>query len=130
MERACQVPVLRFSPPDEIWISRGGCSVLKAGGVKPLKLPARSPNLNAFAERWVRSVKEECLSKLILFGESSLRRAVTAFGEHYHRERNHQGRGNVLLFPAAEQRVGSSDGKVRCKERLGGLLKYYHREVA
>jgi transposase InsO family protein len=104
--------------------------VLKAGGVKPLKLPARSPNLNAYAERWVRSVKEECLSRLILFGESSLRRAVTAFGEHYHRERNHQGRGNVLLFPAAEQRVGSRDGKVCCKERLGGLLKYYHREAA
>ncbi len=103
---------------------------LKAGGVKPLKLPARSPNLNAFAERWVRSVKEECLSRLILCGESSLRRAVTAFAEHYHRERNHQGRGNVLLFPAAEQRVGSYDGKVRCKERLGGLLKYYHREAA
>jgi hypothetical protein len=55
---------------------------------------------------------------------------VTAFAEHYHRERNHQGRGNVLLFPAAEQRVGSRDGKVRCKERLGGLLKYYHREAA
>jgi hypothetical protein len=104
--------------------------VLKAGGVKPLKLPARSPNLNAFAERRVRSIKEECLSKLILFGESSLRRAITAFTEHYHRERNHQGRGNVLLFPAAEQRVGSRDGKVRCKERLGGLLKYYHREAA
>jgi hypothetical protein len=104
--------------------------VLKAGGVKPLKLPARSPNLNAFAERWVRSVKEECLSRLILFGESSLRRAVTAFAEHYHRERNHQGRGNVLLFPAAEQRVGSRDGKVRCKERLGALLKYYHRGAA
>src|ERR1700686_4888736 len=104
--------------------------VLKAGGVKPLRLPARSPNLNAFAERWVRSVKEECLSRLILFGESSLRRAVKAFAEHYHRERSRQGKGNVLLFPAAEQRVGSRDGKVRCKERLGGLLRYYHREAA
>ena len=104
--------------------------VLKAVGVKPLRLPARSPNLNAYAERWVRSVKEECLSRLILFGESSLRRAVTAFVEHYHGERNHQGKENVLLFPAAEQRVGSGDGKVRCKERLGGLLKYYHRQAA
>src|SRR5882762_8445830 len=104
--------------------------VLKTGEVKPLKAPARSPNLNAYAERSVRSVKEECLSRLILFGESSLRRALTAFVEHYHGERNHQGKENVLLFPAAEQRVGSGDGKVRCKERLGGLLKYYHREVA
>src|SRR6266852_5141413 len=105
-------------------------TVLAAGGVETIPLPARSPNLNAFAERWVRSAKEECLSKLILFGESSLRRAVTAFVEHYHRERNHQGKENVLLFPAAEQRVGCRDGKVRCKERLGGLLKYYHREAA
>ena len=80
-----------------------------------------------------RSVKEECLSRLILFGESSLRREVTAFVEHYRwstTERNHQGKKNVLLFPAAEQRVGSGDGKVRCKERLGGLLKYYHRVAA
>jgi putative transposase len=60
--------------------------VLKAGGVEPLKLPARSPNLNVFAERWVRSIKEECLSRLILFGESSLRRAVTSFAEHYLQE--------------------------------------------
>ena len=66
---------------------------LAAGGVKCLRLPARSPNLNAFAERWVRSVKEECLSKLILFGEASLKRALTEFQEHYHAERNHQGKG-------------------------------------
>jgi putative transposase len=104
--------------------------IVKAGGVKPLKLPACSPNLNAFAERWVRSAKEECLSRLILFGESTLRKAVTSFAEHYHRERNHQGKANLLLFPAADQQVGSGDGKVRCKERLGGLLKYYHREAA
>src|SRR6202051_1272059 len=72
---------------------------LAAGGVKCLRLPPRSPNLNAFAERWVRSVKDECLSKLILCGEASLRRALTQFQEHYHSERNHQGKGNVLLFP-------------------------------
>jgi putative transposase len=103
---------------------------VKAGGVKPLKLPARSPNLNAFAERWVRSVKEECLSRFILFGESALRKAVTNFAEYYHGERNHQGKENVLLFQVPEQRVGSGDGKARCKKRLGGLLKYYHREAA
>lgn len=74
---------------------------LKAVGMKPVKLPARSPNLNCYAERWVRSVKGECLSKLILFGESSLRRALTNFSEaeHYHAERNHQGKDNKLLFP-------------------------------
>jgi putative transposase len=75
---------------------------LAAGGVKCLRLPPRSPNLNAFAERRVRSVKEECLSKLILFGEATLRRAPTQFQEHYHTERNHQGKGNVLLFPHGE----------------------------
>ena len=61
--------------------------------------PARCPNLNAYAERWVRSVKEECLSKVVLFGERSLRRALTQYVEHFHAERNHQGKGNVLLFP-------------------------------
>jgi len=99
---------------------------LAAGGVKCLRLPPRSPNLNAFSERWVRSVKSECLSKLILFGESSLRRALTNFCEHYHAERPHQGKGNVLLFPARD-RSQTAHGQVRCKERLGGLLKYYHR---
>jgi hypothetical protein len=74
--------------------------VIQAGKVKPLKLPARSPNLNAFAERWVRSVKEECLSRLIFFGEQSLRRALTEYIDHFHGERNHQGKGNKLLFPA------------------------------
>jgi len=101
---------------------------LAAGGVKCLRLPARSPNLNAFAERWVRSVKEECLSKLILFGEASLKRALTEFQEHYHAERNHQGKGNKLLFPRPTPLESPLRGRVRCQERLGGLLKYYERE--
>ena len=65
---------------------------LAVAGVKCLRLPPRSPNWNAFAERWVRSVKEECLSHLILFGERSLRKALIQFQEHYHQERNHQGK--------------------------------------
>ena len=73
-------------------------SILTSGGVQPLMLPPRSPNLNVFAERWVRSVKEECLSKLILFGERSLRRALSDFTEHYHLERNHQGKGTSTPF--------------------------------
>src|SRR5262252_3173974 len=73
--------------------------VVEAGGVKPLALPPRRPNLNAYAERWVRSVTEECLTKLILLGESSLRRALHHFEAHYHEERNHQAKGNRLLFP-------------------------------
>jgi transposase InsO family protein len=97
------------------------------GGIKPILLPARSPNLNAFAERWVRSVKQECLSKLILFGEASLRRALGEFVVHFHAERNHQGKGNVLLFPSIDESPNRRRKSVFCTERLGGLLKYYCR---
>ena len=103
-------------------------AILVSGRVKPLALPARSPNLNAYAERWVRSVKEECLSKVILFGERSLRRALSNYVDHFHTERNHQGKGNILLFPRNTDR--GREGPVRCRERLGGLLRYYHREAA
>jgi len=103
--------------------------IIESGDVKTLPLPARSPNLNAFAERWVKSDKDECLSKLILFGETSLRHALRQYLLHYHAERNHQGKDNVLLFPATPPK-NRVDGPVRCKERLGGLLNYYHREAA
>ena len=74
-------------------------AIIASGQIEPLSLPARSPNLNAYSERWVRSVKEEGLSKVILFGERFLRRALSEYVENYHAERNHQGKGNVLLFP-------------------------------
>ncbi len=80
-------------------------AIAKSGNVEPLKLPARSPNLNAHAERGVKSVKDECLSKLILFGEASLRRALREYLVHYHAERNHQGKGNVLLHPLARHPI-------------------------
>ena len=76
----------------------------------------------------MRSVKEECLSKLVLFGEAALRRVLAEYVEHFHAERNPPGKGNVLLFPNFDTTAGS--GRVRCKERLGGLLKYYHRDAA
>jgi putative transposase len=79
-------------------------------------------------ERWVRSVKEECLSKVVLLGERSLRRALREYVEHYHAERNHQGKGNVLLFPLNTEIRRSRP--VQCRERLGGLLRYYNREAA
>jgi hypothetical protein len=85
--------------------------------------------LNAYAERWVRSVKEECLSRLILFGEASLRHVLTQYVAHFHHERNHQGKGNVLLFPAVRQGT-AQHGPMQCRERLGGLLKYYTRAAA
>ena len=98
---------------------------LAAGGVECTPIPARSPNLNAHAERWVRSIKEECLSKLILFGETSLRRVVSEYLRHYHGERNHQGKDNLLLFPPSALNKPGPQGAIRCQERLGGLLKYY-----
>ena len=73
--------------------------MLRIGGIEPLQLPARSPNLNAFAERWVRSLKDECLSKLILVGEGSLRRALHEYIAHFHGERNHQGKGKYPAVP-------------------------------
>jgi hypothetical protein len=103
--------------------------LIESGSVKPIRLPARSPNLNSYAERWVRSVKEECLSKLILFGESSLRRALQQYMLHYHEERNHQGKENRLLFPS-QTKARRKEGAVLCRERLGGLLRYYEREAA
>ena len=105
-------------------------AIVKSGHVEPLKLPARSPNLNAYAERWVKSVKDECLSKLILFGERSLRRALHDYLINYHVVRNHQGKDNILLFSTAEKAKNCVDGSVGCNERLGGMLKYYHREAA
>jgi len=104
--------------------------IIKSSGVEPLKLPAQSPNLNAYAERWVRSVKAEALSKLILFGEASLRHVLRCYVTHYHEERNHQGKSNVLLFPSSQKSATCPDRPVCCRERLGGLLKYYHRQAA
>ena len=103
-------------------------AIIKSVHVKTLRLPARSPNLNAYSERWVRSAKEECLSKLILFGERSLRRAIREYVAHYHAARNHQGMSNVLLLPQGTEI--RCDKAVECRARLGGLLRYSHRDGA
>lgn len=95
---------------------------LKDAGVESVKLPPRSPNLNAHAERFVRSIKESCLERLILFGESSLRTAVQNFVTHYHSERNHQGLGNRLIFGDAA--AFGTAGVIQRRERLGGMLNY------
>ena len=103
--------------------------IVDTAGVKRVKLSARPPNLNSFAERWVRSVKSEALSKLILFGERSLRHALQHYTAHFHEERPHQGIGNVIPFPA-RQPANDREGPIQCQERLGGLLKYYNRKAA
>ena len=91
-------------------------------------LPPKSPNLNAFMERWFRSLKSECLDRMIFFGRKSLENAVREYVQHYHGERNHQGLGNELIEPEDDTEIVA--GRIECRERLGGMLKYYHRRAA
>jgi putative transposase len=103
--------------------------MLKGAGVKVVRLPARSPNLNSFAERWVRSVKSECLSRVIPLGERHLRHLLAEYVTDYHAERNHQGLANRLIEPPVAN-TNSGEGVVRRRERIGGLLSYYFRDAA
>lgn len=89
--------------------------------------PAAKPKSERIRRTRVRSAKQECLSRLILFGESSLRRALTEFLEHYHAERNHQGKGNVLLFPSTDTPQVGRKSTVQRSQRFGGLMNYYYR---
>jgi len=100
--------------------------IIKDADVKPVKLPAHSPNLNSYAERWVLSVKSECLSKLVFFGEASLWHAVQQYLVHYHEERHHQSKDNSILTPVQDR----GSGTVCCRKRLGGLLRFYYRDAA
>ncbi len=101
---------------------------LASARIEGLRLPVRSPNLNAYSERFVRTIKESCLERMILFGEESLRRAIQEFVVHYHRERNHQGLDNQLIFP--ETIDSDRSGPIQRRQRLGGMLNYYYREAA
>ena len=96
--------------------------ILAEAGVKVVRTPPRAPNCNAFAERFVLSIKSECLDRMIFFSESSLRHALREYLEYYNQERAHQGIGNEVIDPRLPGR-----GDVRCHERLGGLLKHYQR---
>jgi putative transposase len=93
-------------------------------GIRVVLTPERAPNANAHAERFVRSIKEECLDRMIPLGERHFRHAITEFGEHYHLERNHQGLDNRLITRTP---VANAVGRVRRRSRLGGLLNYYER---
>ena len=103
-------------------------SMLADVGVKSVKLPPRSPNLNAHAERFVRTIKESCLERMILFGEESLRTAIHNFVAHYHTERNHQGLANRMISPESGHLANT--GAVQRRQRLGGMLNYYYRTAA
>ena len=108
---------------DRKW-TEGFRRIVQDAGVRIVLTPVQAPNANAYAERFVRSIREECLDRLILFGERRLLRALDEFAAHYHGERNHQGLGNELITPDA---IAVGGTKVRCRDRLGGLLRYYHR---
>jgi hypothetical protein len=122
-------PRLPGRPPASPLFCPAFQETVKPAGVTPIKFPLRSPNLNAHAERWVRFVKEEALSKLILFWEGALRQVLKEYGMHYHHERHHQGRGNELLMPLASQEALGTTS-IHARERVGGLLKDDYREAA
>ena len=98
---------------------------LGEAGIRVVQTPFQAPNANAYAERFVRSIKEECLDRLIPLGERHFRRAITEYVAHYHQERNHQGLENALIAGAPASR--SVVGRIRLRPRLGGLLNYYDR---
>jgi transposase InsO family protein len=108
---------------DRKW-SRAVREFLEQGGVRIIRTPFRAPNCNAYAERFVRSIKEECLDRMIPLGEEHLRRTIAEFVVHYHRERNHQGLSNELIQPLARS---EGQGPVRRRQRIGGMLNYYYR---
>jgi len=103
-------------------------TILAEAGIQSVKLPPRSPNLNAYAERFVRTIKEGYLERMILFGEESLRNAIREFIAHYHLERNHQGLDNRLII--SSNATPAMTGTVRTRKRLRGMLNYYYREAA
>jgi transposase InsO family protein len=102
--------------------------MIGAAGVEVVRLPARSPNLNAYAERFVLSTKSECLERMVLLEERHLRWAISEYMSHYHSERNHQGLDNTLIDGISQDTDGL--GPVARRERLGGLLSFYYREAA
>ncbi len=102
--------------------------IIKSEDVNSVRLPPQSPNLNAHLERFMKSIKDEALQRMIFFGEDSLRQVISSYLEHYHRERNHQGLRNRIIEPGDE--LGNTQGTVQCRQRLGGLHCYYYRDAA
>jgi hypothetical protein len=105
-------------------------AILAAGGVKSVTIPAQSPNCNPYAERFVKTIKYECLNQFVIFGEHHLRYLIKECVEHYMTERFHQGIGGQLIRNVGPTNGNGADGKVACRSRLGELLNYYHREAA
>ena len=102
------------------------CAIIKSGGVKPIKLPPRNPDLNPYAERFVKAVKYECLNHLILSSVEQLEYVLKQYCQYYHHERIHQSLGRII----ESKHVIDNNAEIQCIERLGGLLKSYHRLAA
>ena len=117
--------ILSFSTPARSTQFR---RLVKENGTEIIRLPPMSPDLNAYAERFVRSIKDECLGRMIFLGQASLRRAIKEFVAHYHMERNHQGLGNRLIRPQPQE--AANHGAIDRQQRLGGMLNYYYRAAA
>ena len=100
--------------------------ILKWEGVETIRLPPKSPNLNAHIERFMRSLKQECLDQMIFLGQDHLERVTREYLVHYHHERNHQGLSNELIEPVELPKTG----KIHVNQRCGGLLKFYYRQAA
>ena len=116
-------PRMLICDRDRTW-SRDVRRLLEEAGIHVVLTPVRAPNANAYAERFVRSMKEECLDRMIPIGERHFRRAIAEYVEHYHQERNHQGLGNRLI---AGTPVIDMTSRVQRRPRLGGLLNFYER---
>jgi transposase InsO family protein len=99
-------------------------SILEEPGIKPVPVCCQAPNMNAIVERWILSVKTECINRMIFFGTRSLQRAIDEYCAHFHQDRPHQDLGDELITPAPG---GIADGEIIKSERLGGLLRSYHR---
>lgn len=102
--------------------------ILNEAGIARILCPARAPNCNALAERFVGSLRRELLDRMVFFGVDSLRRSLRSYEAHFLEERNHQGIDNVLIAPIVP--IGHRDGRVIRRQRLGGLLSFYHRRPA
>ena len=112
---------------NDVLFTKQFCSILRDAGCEVVRTAIQAPNMNAFAERWVQTVKRECLSKLILFGERHMRRALSSFAAHYHHDRPHQSLGNTRIAPTNDEPLNGN--RVVVDERLGGLLRSYRRSA-
>ena len=104
-------------------------TIIRSQGADRCRLPIRSPNLNAYAERFVQTLKHEALDHFIIFGKKHLNHLTSEFVSYYHHQRPHQGKDNKLLLPT-DSSLPSTGGEVVCEQRLGGLLKHYYRKAA